>query len=131
MSIRTKTTMIILSTLVIGMILGALITGAVIHRRVMFYSDLTMADRFVHVFERLIGPEESNRDTVHAILRDHSRRFSEINRTHHLLLAEIVDSLMVELDPVLTESQKGRLEKRLDYIRKLVKEPDERNRHIR
>ncbi len=125
MKVRTKTALVIFSTLVIGMILGALVTGLVVRNRLERFSQMTPSERFVHVFENLVGVEESNRDTVRSILEQHGDRFARISRRHHVMMADLADSVRKDLRGVLDEEQEQRLERRLEHIRRLLGPPEQ------
>jgi len=111
MKIETKTYVIIVLTLVIGMIIGALITGAIVRHRIRRFMSLGHPDHLTARIERIIEPTEAQRDTVHQILMDHARKFDQIHGRFESQLLALKDSLKKDLDPILTEEQKERLER--------------------
>lgn len=111
MKIETKTYVIIMLTLVIGMIIGALITGAVVRHRIRQFMSLGRPDHLTARIERIIEPTAAQRDTVHQILMEHARQFHEIHGRFESQLLALKDSLKKDLDPILTAEQKERLER--------------------
>ncbi len=109
MKMKTKTYVIIGLTLVIGMIIGALITGAVVRHRVRRFSSMGHPDHLATRIESIIEPTESQRDTVHQILMKHSQQFLVIHDRFESQMLALKDSLEKDLDPILTEEQKERL----------------------
>jgi len=111
MKIETKTYLIIVLTLLIGMIIGALMTGAVVRHRVRRFMSLGRPDHLTARIERIIEPTAAQRDTVHQILMDHAQQFHEIHGRFESQLLALKDSLKKDLDPILTGEQKERLER--------------------
>ena len=108
MNTRIKTTLVIVITLVIGMIIGALIHGAVMRNR---YRQIAFRMRtnegFMRRMERVIQPDESQRKALRAVLEKHFQRMSEFGAGFQSMM----DSLKNELDLILTEEQRERLER--------------------
>ncbi|KPL18934.1 MAG: hypothetical protein AMJ92_05505 [candidate division Zixibacteria bacterium SM23_81] len=111
MKIETKTYIIIVVTLVIGMVIGSLITGAVLRHRVRRFVNLRHPEHLTTRIEELIGPDESQREAVHEILMKHSEQFLEIHSHFESEMLALRDSLRKDLDPILTDGQKKRLER--------------------
>jgi len=111
MKIETKTYVIIVLTLVIGMIIGALISGVVVRHRIRQFMSLGHPDHLTERIESIIEPTAAQRDTVHQILMRHAQQFHEIHGRFESQLLALKDSLKMDLDPILTEEQKERLER--------------------
>jgi hypothetical protein len=111
MKIETKTYVIVVLTMVIGIIIGALISGAVVRHRIRRFISLGRPEHLTERIERLIEPTAAQRDTVHQILMEHARQFHEIHGRFENQLLALKDSLKKDLDPILTEEQKERLER--------------------
>lgn len=108
MNTRVKTILVIVITLAIGMVLGALIHGAVMRNRV---KDMAFRMRsnegFMRRMEMIIQPDESQREALRKILRKHFQNMSQYQENFRAMM----DSLRTELEPILTEEQKKRLER--------------------
>ena len=111
MKTGTKTILIILITLIIGMIIGALVTGAFARHRVRRFMSMREPGHLSARIERIIGPDESQREAVREILRKHSEQFLEIHSEFEGEMLALRDSLKKDLEPILTDEQKARLER--------------------
>ena len=109
MKIQTKTTLILIGTLLIGIVIGVLGSGFAMRRMANRFADRPFSKRFANVYERIIGPDDANRDTVLAILEKHADQIEEFRQTHDATMKAYIDSLKAELDPILTPEQKQRL----------------------
>ncbi len=119
MKMHTKSVMVIAGTLVIGIILGALISGAIMRDHLKRFPRGPFPDRFVNTLERVIRPDDANRDTVRVVLDRYSERFDEIFRSQEEVVQPLIESLRVELDPILTTEQKDRLERHHQRMEKM------------
>ena len=111
MKMETKTVLIILGTLIIGMIIGALISGAFTRHRIGRFMSMREPGRLSAHVERIIDPDESQRELVREILSKHAERFLEIHSQFEGEMMALRDSLRKDLDPILTDEQKERLER--------------------
>jgi hypothetical protein len=106
MNTQIKTGLIITVILFIGMVLGALISGIVgryYYRKAAFR--IRTHEGFVSRMEMIIQPDESQRKVVRDILMKHYKLLMKpIDE-----LPALMDSLMKDLEPILTEEQKERL----------------------
>lgn len=110
MKIHTKTALILFVTLILGILLGALIAGPYLLRRDLpEHSREGLHKHFIEHFVDVTDPSEVQRDTVRAILENFADRFAELNIQHHSEMEVLMDSLQMELSPVLTEEQIERL----------------------
>jgi hypothetical protein len=67
----------------------------------------------------LIEPEPDQAAAVRAVLDEHTDRFSDVNSRYHSEISALMDSLRKDLDPLLTDEQKARLDKGRDHFRKM------------
>ncbi len=112
MTTKTKTAMIIVATLVIGIVIGALGSGFVVHRFAGRPRDMRHREVFVERMVKLIDPAPDKEDEIRGILTRHAELFNEITDDFHRETSALFDSLRTELDSVLTEEQRARLEER-------------------
>ena len=118
MNIQIKSSLIIIFTLMIGLLLGVLIDRTIM--RVQFQKRvgrMRSPEGFIHMMERIVEPDESQREEIIKILNKYSNRFHEIAANSHAKMVIVMDSLRTELDPVLTGEQKARLKNRMEHIR--------------
>jgi hypothetical protein len=107
MNLHVKTSIILIVTLLIGMVLGALLGGAFLRSRVKHRVErMRTPQGLAERMEKIIQPDDTNREAVREVLRKHAARFSE----YHEGFAALADSLHKDLDPILTDEQKQRME---------------------
>jgi hypothetical protein len=111
MKMGTKTVLVILITLIIGMIIGVLITGAFARHRIGRFMSMREPGCLGAHVEKIIDPDESQREAVRDILQRHSEQFLKIHSRFEGEMLALRDSLKKDLDPILTEEQKKRLER--------------------
>lgn len=111
MNTKVKIALIIIVTLVIGIVLGAMLNRALMRHRIL----RAFADRnprgMISFIERSIRPDPDQREQIREILEKHRIRAQEIrDRFMEEMQAEF-ESLEAELDPILTPDQKERLKR--------------------
>ena len=121
MSIQWKSTFIIIATLLIGIVIGVFLAGAVLHHRVR----PPLADRgpsmFTPMLERIIQPTPDQEEAVHAVLEKHSSRLEGMHEDFRAEMVATMDSLKKDLDPILTDEQKARLDERHGHLKDVMK----------
>ncbi len=119
---RVKSTLILLATLIIGMVLGGLVAGAMMRAHfAMIPSPDDFAPRFERAFMRAIDPEPEQEDAVREILNRHSARMAGMFQEHMQAAKNQTDSLKAELSTVLTEEQITRLDNKLKRISRMMR----------
>lgn len=113
MNTKSKTTLIILGTLMIGIAMGALVSGTWRQQREHRFERMMPHQRFLQVMERIIQPTDEQREAIDQILEKRSEQISAIQEEHESEVRAILDSLRSDLASVLTEEQRTRLEDRL------------------
>ncbi len=111
MTARTKSALILLVTLAVGILIGSLATSAVINHRMEQLAELRRPTGFSLMLERVIRPQdEAQREQIRAILEEAGARMAELRRSHFTELKAIIDSTRARLNPILTPEQRQRLE---------------------
>ena len=110
MTDRTKSALLIGGTLVLGMIVGGLFNAALVNRRfnevALLRSPLGLAFRI----EEVIQPEsEEQADAIRAILDEAAPKFMEVFADSRERIRSLTDSIMTELEPILSDEQMERL----------------------
>jgi hypothetical protein len=113
MKTRSKTFWIILSTLVIGIIIGVLVGGMLQEKRWDRIRGMSHQERFLRVMENIIEPNEGQRDAIREILKRQSERMADIRKRHGIEMMALMDSTREELNNILTDEQLERLEKHM------------------
>ncbi len=99
--------------MLIGIVLGGVISGAIVNRRLQHLTELRRPGGFAFFLEHAIQPEdEEQAEAIHDVLERIGPRFHEILERSHREMEALRDSVRAELDPILTAEQKERLETR-------------------
>ena len=108
MNMHYKTSLILLVTLLIGLLLGTLVSGFVrqnhFEKRVAGWRS---PEGFIHRCEMVIHPDDPQREKVREILDRHAAFFGELHDNFQKEFEARMDSLKKELGPILTEEQKA------------------------
>lgn len=114
MTVHAKTALVLLTTLVIGTVFGALISVTVFReRRPLYFIGPPTPERFMSYWTRIIKPEdEAQREQIERIIQDHTGRFAGMMARHRAEIAAMLDSLQQDLRPVLNEEQLKQLNRR-------------------
>ena len=114
MTASTKSVLMLFSTLLIGMLLGSLITGAANNRRMRNLAEMRSARGLAYYLEDVVRPDsEEQREAIRAVLEEAAPKFAETMMESRERMRELTDSVRAELDPLLTEEQRQRLEERM------------------
>jgi hypothetical protein len=109
MNLHIKTALVLLTTLIIGFVLGALTVPYFAMHRVRHFAGLRQPRGFVAFFEKIIQPTEAQKDTVHAILTKHFEKFNNLADEHRDTLVQLHKDLIKDLSSILSDEQKQRL----------------------
>ena len=113
MNLKVKSSIIIVSTFILGMVVGIILMRSV-------FPPPKMIDRiaegrtpkgFMDRFERIIDPTESQREEIEKILQRHFERMHNQSVKFRDHFKQMNDSLRIELNPILSDEQKERLDK--------------------
>jgi len=110
MNTKTKSTIVLIGVLLIGIVIGAL--GSSLIRRSMwedrvarFRSPEGFSERLIHIIKPAPGQEEQ----VRQILLKHHEKMEKITEVSRAMIREHADSLLIDLQPVLNPEQLDRL----------------------
>lgn len=118
MTPRTRSIAIVVMTLMVGMILGGVIVGALSMHRVREMRDIGRPGGFVAHMEELIAPADSaQRRAIRPLLERTDQRNRAIvdGARHQMEMA--FDTMITELAPHLTPAQMERLRDELQHRR--------------
>lgn len=118
MNPRIKSVLILLATLLIGGVLGALLQARVAEQRLERIAAYRSERGFIRYIERGIEPrDEVQREQIRGILSTAAARASERNMRHRQEMGAILDSTRAALSEVLTPAQLDLLERHLETRR--------------
>jgi hypothetical protein len=114
MTLHVKTAMILLTTLALGIAIGALSAGTLLHRREGRRMDGPPRARFIDGIEQILNLDDERADSARAIVDGYSERFEALYLARHTEMRALMDSMRVDLATILTESELERLTQRFD-----------------
>lgn len=116
---RLKSAGIVIVTLIIGMVLGGLITARIVHNRMDHIADVRSQRGFTRFIERSIEYEspEQRREVGRILDRTAENMFRHL-RLSRKQTVQILDSARAKLGEILSEKQMERLDKRLRHHRR-------------
>jgi len=120
MQTKTKTILIISVTLIIGIAIGSVLTATVL--RSYRYRDridkIRTPEGFVSRFEKIIEPNEQQKEQIHKILLDHFNLIDSTSTRFYSEMKALRDTLNKVLEPILTPEQKKRWQKYQERYKK-------------
>jgi len=115
---KTKSGLILGSTLLIGALLGALLFGWFVRDRMRH---IPHPRHFSHRMERMIKPQdEAQQIALREILMRYQDKLRDIDLAHREALKTHMDAVLVELRPILSEEQFRRVERRQRRLGELM-----------
>jgi hypothetical protein len=110
MTTRSTSILIVLGTLLVGIAIGALATGAIMNNRLDELEALRMQGGVQSFLERGIQPvDDAQRERIREVIEGAGSRQMELRRTMFQQHRILFDSLREELDVILTDDQKEEL----------------------
>ena len=120
MRTKTKTILLISVTLIIGIVIGSVLTATVL--RSYRYRDridkIRTPEGFVSRFEKIIEPNAVQKEQIHKILLDHFKLIDSTSTQYYSQMRDMRDTLNKQIVPILTPAQKERWEKYLEKFKK-------------
>ncbi len=110
MNVKTKTSLVIVFTLITGMIIGALLSRALLQNRVQRVFSMRNPNAFVQSYLETIKPDSDQEKQIKEILERNGQRFDDIRSKSRQDLESSMLAMMSELESVLTPEQLKRLE---------------------
>jgi hypothetical protein len=118
MNAKFKSVLIVVLTLAIGGLLGAVATGTAMSSRVDQLNKLRTSQGFAETMERVVEPTDAGqRETIRLILDDGAERLAELGRKHRAERSAMVDSIRTELNEVITTEQRLRVDEWIERHR--------------
>lgn len=120
MNIKVKTYIIILTTFTIGILVGTLLD-----RTLMRYNYQHKLDRMRNpkglfgMLNHIIEPDAAQSKEIREILQKRSKQIFEHGEKSRMQMAVIMDSLHAEIEPLLSDEQKKRLQNRIKSFKNM------------
>jgi hypothetical protein len=117
-NIKAKTSLVILSTLIIGMILGALALSVIIGFRMNRLHAMMGPDMFAERLLNAAGPlSVGNYTAAKKIIDEAGEQIHTVIESSRSQMDSVVDSMLVRLDSVLDEKQIARMRREIGSLR--------------
>ena len=121
MTSKSKSIAVVLCTLVLGMVMGALLFGAVQRHRLQIAMRLVRPERMIASIERVVQPvDEEQRRAIREVVRGTVEEMGQMHLEIRMQMRARMDSLEERLKPLLTEEQQRVLSVHLDAPRRLA-----------
>ena len=119
MNLKVKSSLIIIVTFVFGMVLGSIFTKSFLGPPEMMdrIAKLRNPEGFMERFEQILDPDDSQKEKIRYILQNHFERMHNQSLEFRERFMNFNDSLRTELDPILNDEQKERLDKMEERMR--------------
>jgi Spy/CpxP family protein refolding chaperone len=112
LDIKVKTALILVITLLIGIVFGAMLHRAIFQSRVKGFLAMQTPDGFARRFGRAIDTTPEQEEKVKKILDKYAGQFFEMNQSHMKEVSALFKSFHEELSRVLTPEQMGKIRDR-------------------
>lgn len=116
-----RSIVIIIATLILGFVLGMLTSAQIRYHKLkpvrVFFSE----DRFREMIYTIVNPDEVQKEKLEDVIRKYAKRNRDIQINFRKELEDFMSDLWKEMNPLLTDEQKEKLEemerRRLDFSR--------------
>lgn len=112
MDVKTKTFFIIISTLVIGIVVGGLAHRIILQKRIQRAFSVRNPEYLVSMYEKTLNPNSEQAKQLREILNKHAKTMAEIRNDFQEDMFSTSEALDKELNKILTPAQKRRLHRR-------------------
>ena len=114
LSPRTKSILLLISTLLLGMVLGAVVNAWLAAERFERIPDLRRPGGVVRHLDRVLEPQsDAQRAQIRTVLDATSAEVQTLREAHRRELRAVLDSMKIRLEPILTDEQMSTLQNRL------------------
>ena len=110
MNAKTKSGLVLLTTLIAGLLIGGLAASAIMQYRLDHLRSLRKKQGFAEWMETVIEPTEAQQSEVHLILQDTGASLTAYYDSVRVQRRAIVDTMRDQLRPLLTPEQYQRLD---------------------
>lgn len=129
MNIKVKTALILIGTLVIGIVLGAMLNRALMHMRIKGFLSIRTHKGFVERLEEIIQPSAPQKKEVTAILDKYALQFDTLHEEFKGRMASLLDNFKTDLTPALTPEQMKIMEEKFFKTGPFHKSYKSRDKH--
>ena len=118
MQTRTKSAFLLLAVLVLGMVIGILVGGVLHNRRMQRIARIRTGPGMEQLIERAVKPEsEEQAARIREVMQVAAPRFADLFASTHQEMQALSDSVMSELEAILSPEQMVELRRHLQMRR--------------
>ena len=116
-SVRTRTVLVLIGTLILGMVVGALLTGLIVRERIHHLRQLRTPAGFTQEMMQAIEPTgPAQREALRKALESHVHRMRAIRERYRKELHAEVDSMHAAAEDLLTPKQQERMREKMRQL---------------
>jgi hypothetical protein len=116
---RTKSIALLVATLLLGVVVGALLNAWWAHERFERIRRLRTPGGFEQIVTRTVQPTSpKQRQEIEAVVGRTAQRLDSLRTRHWREVRRLVDTMRTDLEPVLTEEQLSALDRRIEMHRR-------------
>jgi hypothetical protein len=142
MKVSSKTSFILLGTLIIGIIIGALGSGLMQQKRIEKIKRMDPGQRFKKALFDIIKADKAQQQAIEKILKEQTAKIAQLDDDYQSEIFTVFDSTRMKIKSILTEKQLQQFEKgiykghksfiarRLKHMRELLELSDEQYEKI-
>ncbi len=108
-NIKVKTALILVVTLLIGIVFGAMLHRAFYQERIKSFLAMRTPEGFARRFNRIIDVRADQEEKVNKILDTYAEKFQKLNQEHKAEVLSLFRSFHEELAKILTPAQMQRI----------------------
>ena len=118
MQTRTKSAFLLLAVLVLGMVIGILVSGVLHNRRMQRIARIRTGPGMEQLIERAVQPEsEEQAARIREVMQVAAPRFAELFANTHEEMRALSDSVLSELEAILSPEQMEQLRQHMEMRR--------------
>lgn len=117
---NTKTFIIILVTLIIGIAIGFEVSEILIKKRFDEFKNIRQPRGMVDIFGNIIKPDEKQKPVIDSIIFNFHKKVDKIMNAGRKQMDKQLDTLRLELKPYLNKDQIDRLNEEMNRMKKFV-----------
>ncbi|NOZ62137.1 MAG: hypothetical protein GXO74_10685 [Calditrichaeota bacterium] len=119
MNTKTKSVFVLIAVFVLGVVLGIVVDRTIVESQ--------MRRRFLRaqgpgmarvVLERIIQPTPGQKAQIDSILEKYGERFQKLRAATRMKTLNLMDSMRVEIEPILTNEQKEQMQQHIERMRR-------------
>ncbi len=119
MNTKTKSVFVLIAVFILGALLGVVVDRTIVENQMRQRFSRAQGPGMARVIlERIIRPTPEQKVQIDSILEKYGERLQKLRSATRLKTLNLMDSMRVEIEPILTEEQKERMEQHIERMRR-------------